>query len=360
MREVEIAPTFEDWRQAARELLLHDIPPDEVVWVDASSHDPSRLDFDKTARPSPGGPKSPLISVPKSFVDLARRVAEHHDPARWSILYRLLWRLVHENRDLLRVATDPDVAAAARMGRSATQGAEGPSAMGQPPQLEPDAAIAAAFLPTDLSLPALREAAARCTGCALYKTATQTVFGMGPTEARVMFIGEQPGDQEDLAGAPFVGPAGEVLTRALAEVGIWRHEVYITNAVKHFKWEPRGKRRIHMTPRLQEIQACRPWLEAEIETIKPSMIVCLGATAAQSLMGPQFRVMRNRGRAFQTRWAPWLMATIHPSAILRIDDPAAQEQAYADLVADLRIVAVRLEEERRSKTLGELPPAAEK
>ena len=131
-----------------------------------------------------------------------------------------------------------------------------------------------------------------------------------------MFVGEQPGDQEDLAGKPFVGPAGEVLTRALAEAGIPREDVYITNAVKHFKWEPRGKRRIHQTPRAPEIEACRPWLEAEIEALKPSVLVCLGATAAQALMGPQVRIMRDRGVVFQSRWAPWVMATVHPSSIL--------------------------------------------
>jgi DNA polymerase len=205
---------------------------------------------------------------------------------------------------------------------------------------------ATAFFPEERTIAALRQAAASCTACPLYKNATQTVFGAGPEGARAMFVGEQPGDQEDLAGKPFVGPAGEVLARALAEAGIPREEVYITNAVKHFKWEPRGKRRIHQTPRAPELEACRPWLEAEIEAVAPAVLVCLGATAAQALMGPQIRIMRDRGTVFPSRWAPWMMATVHPSSILRADPGAPQERAYAEFVADMRKVAARLNEVR--------------
>ena len=165
------------------------------------------------------------------------------------------------------------------------------------------------------------------------------VFGEGPDTAEVMFIGEQPGDKEDLAGKPFIGPAGQMFNRGLDDADINRETVYVTNAVKHFKFEPRGTRRIHAKPNAREMAACRPWLEAEIATVRPKLIVCLGATAAQSLMGPQFRITRDRGHIFtDTQWAPALIATNHPSAILRVPDPAAKEEAYHHFVADLRIV----------------------
>ena len=157
-----------------------------------------------------------------------------------------------------------------------------------------------------------------------------------------MFVGEQPGDQEDLAGHPFVGPAGKLLDRALAQAGIERARVYVTNVVKHFKWEPRGKRRIHKKPSASEISACRPWLDTEIQLVKPRAIVCLGATAAQTLMGPKFRITVERGKFFETPWAPWLTATLHPSAILRMPDEIARREAREQLVEDLRAVARRL------------------
>ena len=198
------------------------------------------------------------------------------------------------------------------------------------------------FVPDSRDLDGLREAVQHCEGCDLYKNATQAVLGAGPPGAAAMLVGEQPGDQEDLAGKPFVGPAGKVLDEALAAVGIARGEVYVTNAVKHFKWEPRGKRRLHQKPTLGEVRACRPWLEAELAVVKPRGIVCLGATAAQSLMGPQFRITRDRGQFFETDWAEWLTATLHPSAILRMPDRDQREEARAQLVADLRGVAARL------------------
>jgi DNA polymerase len=276
--------------------------------------------------------------VPKAFVTLAQRAARHTDSSRWVLLYRLLWRLVHEDRDLLHDASDSDVETTTRLAAQADEEVQPVGLLGEPPS------SAAAFLPSERSLPTLRVAASRCTGCELYKRATQTVFGEGPPSARAMFIGEQPGDQEDIQGRPFVGPAGDVLTRALKEAGIARDAVYITNVVKHFKWEPRGKRRIHLTPRQTEIEACRPWLQAEIDLFKPAAVVCLGSTAAQALMGSQFRIMRSRGQVFHTRWAPWLMATIHPSAVLRMEDVASQQRAYDELVDDLRKVAARLEQ----------------
>src|SRR2546423_10965141 len=176
---------------------------------------------------------------------------------------------------------------------------------------------AAPFVPKTSSIRTLTAAAPECRGCNLYKAATQVVFGAGPNKARVVFVGEQPGDQEDRQGAPFVGPAGAMLDKALEEAGIPRNDVYVTNAVKHFKWEPRGKRRIHKKPRVSEIKACRPWLEAELRAVKPQVVVCLGATAAQSMLGSQFQLMQNRGRGVASAMAGQGVATIHPSAVLR-------------------------------------------
>jgi DNA polymerase len=195
---------------------------------------------------------------------------------------------------------------------------------------------AAPLVPGRPSLPKLREAAAGCTACDLYKTGTQTVFGEGAHSAEAMFVGEQPGDQEDQAGRPFVGPAGRLLDQALEEAGIDRTQVYVTNVVKHFKWVARGKRRIHQKPSWAEAAACRPWLDAELAVVEPRVLVCLGATAAQALLGRQFRVTQQRGRPVESDLAEHVLATIHPSAILR--DPESREQEYAAFVDDLRVV----------------------
>jgi uracil-DNA glycosylase len=194
-------------------------------------------------------------------------------------------------------------------------------------------------LPENLTLNALQAAAKNCRACDLWKRGTQTVFGAGAAHAKIIFVGEQPGDQEDLQGKPFVGPAGKLLDSALAEAGIDRNEVYVTNAVKHFKWEPRGKRRIHKKPNAAEIAACRPWLEAEITVLKPQVIVCLGATAAQSLLGRDFRVTQHRGEFLKSPLAPYMMATIHPSAILRAPDEETRHEAREQFVADLKKIA---------------------
>jgi uracil-DNA glycosylase len=199
---------------------------------------------------------------------------------------------------------------------------------------------AAPLVPERPSLPKLREAAAGCTACDLYKTGTQTVFGEGTRKAEAMFVGEQPGDQEDRAGKPFVGPAGRLLDEALADAGIDRTQVYVTNVVKHFKWVGRGKRRIHQKPNWQEVAACRPWLDAELAVVEPRVLVCLGATAAQALIGRQFRVTQQRGRPVESDLAEHVLATIHPSAILR--DPESREQEYAAFVDDLKTVAALL------------------
>ena len=197
---------------------------------------------------------------------------------------------------------------------------------------------AANFLPAELSLPALREAAAGCKGCDLWRVGTQTVFGEGPESAGVMFVGEQPGDHEDRAGKPFVGPAGRLLDKALTEAGIDRSATYMTNAVKHFKWQARGKRRIHQKPTWAEITACRPWLEAELAIVHPRVLVLLGATAAQSLLGREFRVTQNRRTLVESSLAEAVTATIHPSAILR-GAPEQKETEFAAFVDDLRFVA---------------------
>ena len=194
-------------------------------------------------------------------------------------------------------------------------------------------------MPRTTSLKTLSTAAQKCRGCDLYKHATQAVMGEGPKGAHVMFVGEQPGDQEDREGHPFVGPAGALLDKALADAGIPRNDVVVTNAVKHFKWEPRGKRRIHKKPRVSEMKACRPWLEAEVGAVKPAVIVCLGATAAQSVLGAQFKLMQQRGQVLPSDLAPRVVATIHPSAVLRAPDSEGRRAAYDMLVSDLKIVA---------------------
>jgi len=188
----------------------------------------------------------------------------------------------------------------------------------------------------------VRKAAATCKACDLYKRGTQTVFGEGPKQANVMMVGEQPGDAEDLAGQPFVGPAGKVLDKALAEAGVDRGLVYVTNVVKHFKWEPRGKRRIHAKPNAAEVAACRPWLETEIALVKPRVLVCLGATAAQALLGRAFKVSQQRGEFVPSPLAPRVLATVHPSSILRERDDAARHEAMGRFVADLKTVAAEL------------------
>jgi uracil-DNA glycosylase len=195
------------------------------------------------------------------------------------------------------------------------------------------------FLPERISLKSLREASRRCQGCPLFQNATQTVFGQGSRSSRIILIGEQPGNDEDLKGEPFVGPAGRVLDQALLLAGIDRGDTYVTNVVKHFKWEPKGKRRMHRKPNAREIAACIPWLEKEIELIKPEVLVCLGATAAQALLGREFRVTVDHGKILDTRLAAHTLATIHPSAVLRQRTAEDREREMRTLTQDLRVVA---------------------
>ena len=206
---------------------------------------------------------------------------------------------------------------------------------------EPDDS-ARRFVPHGADLAKLKEAAAGCTACPLHERGTQTVFGEGRAGSRVMLVGEQPGDQEDLQGRPFVGPAGQLLDWALEKAGIDRTQAYVSNVVKHFKWVPRGKRRIHSKPSSMEIKACLPWLEAELEVVRPEVIVLLGATAAQALLGPSFRVTRERGRFIRSNLAPHVMATVHPSSLLRIEDDGERKDAIRVFVRELRQVAAVL------------------
>jgi DNA polymerase len=202
---------------------------------------------------------------------------------------------------------------------------------------------AAEFVPPSRSLKTLGEAAEGCRGCELYKDATQVVFGRGRKSAELMLVGEQPGDKEDRDGEPFVGPAGRLLDRALEEAGIDRSDAYVTNAVKHFKWKPKGNRRLHQTPRAGEIEACKPWLQAEVEAVKPQAVLAMGATAARSLFGPKVKVTKDRGRPLESPLAPVAAVTIHPSAILRLRDHDEREAELAGFVADLEGVAAALQ-----------------
>lgn len=206
----------------------------------------------------------------------------------------------------------------------------------------PQRTTAAPLVPVNPTLESLREAARTCRACDLWERATQTVFGEGVAKARVLLVGEQPGDREDLAGRPFVGPAGGLLDKALEQAGIARDEVYVTNVVKHFNWEPRGKRRIHKKPNQLQIAACRPWLEAEIAVVRPEVVVCLGATAAQALLGKDFRVSRQRGQMIASPLAPFVTATVHPSSILRAPDEESRHRETQLFVADLKRVAAVL------------------
>ena len=211
-------------------------------------------------------------------------------------------------------------------------------------EMPPKSHSAAEFIPPRPSLPKLRQAIQDCQGCDLYRYATQAVFGEGPQRASIVFIGEEPANEEDLQGHPFVGPAGKLLNRALEDAGIHRPDIYVTNAVKHFKFEERGKRRLHKKPRASEIKACRPWLEAELSLIQPKIVVCLGATAAQTMLGAAFRLTKERGKFFEHPTRS-VTATVHPSAILRAPDDEQRHAQYAEFVNDLRRIRERLNKE---------------
>jgi DNA polymerase len=331
VREVVVS-SFESWRAAARRLLAEGVKPDDVVWRQEAEAPAEPTLFDAPAVPAePAESSSPSdFRVPRAFLELARAVAPHSDPQRWSLLYSVLFRLAQGDPGLMLRRGEPDLQRLRKLAEEA------------PPETASAAEGAGPFIPKTLDLEEMRRAAAACRGCDLYRHATQTVFGVGPSTARTVFVGEAPGDQEDLQGAPFVGPAGEVFDRALVEAGIPRQDVYVTNVVKHFKFVRTPKRRIHQTPGAVEIGACRPWLEAELAVIKPEILVCLGATASKALLGHDYRLMKERGKILKTPWAPKLLATLHPSAVLRAEDRPGQERLYGFLVTDLKLVASEL------------------
>ena len=474
-RQIAIERHFDSWREASRKLLAQRVPPQQVLWTDRDELTlmPAQADPEPSGALSRDGNR---VKVPAQFLSICTLAACHRDPQRWSVMYRVLWRLTHGEGNLLHRITDPDMHELLVMekavrrdrhkmtafvrfrrviieqeehfiawhrpehfivkltapffrdrfasmrwsiltpddcvhwdghtlcfspGVSASAAPEGDAleelwktyyasvfnparvnlrAMsGHMPRRHwptlPEAQLidelvrtapqrveamvkskaattttadgracdftgsARDFLPGKITLPQLNKAVQGCRGCGIYCNATQAVFGEGPASASVMFVGEQPGDQEDLEGKPFVGPAGGVLDRGLEEAGIDRGDVYVTNAVKHFKWEPRGKRRIHAKPSSREIDACLPWLKAEIAVVQPKLLVCLGATAAQALLGRSFRVTQRRGEVLHdSTWAPAVVATVHPSSILRSPDDDSRRLAYQQFVNDLKAV----------------------
>jgi probable DNA metabolism protein len=500
--EVRFSGLFEDWQKNARELLKKNVPPRDVLWSEESGqqglfgHESRKTcdsGVDGAIERTWGAPfeaqgsvlrpytemtkevgATSSVKVPKRFVELARNVAAFRDTKKWGLLYSVLWRIAHENHNLLKVETDDEVIQLLRMEQTVShdvhhvhafvrfkkvtdtegeryvawykpdhksirlaapffaerfasmrwsiltpdgsahwdgktlsfgEGVDMPPAnedgleelwsryyattfnpartnlrmmrsempqrfwnnmpeltnLGQvlakaPMRVEEMIAMqkktpgAGAFVPPNADLQQLREAVTGCEGCELYKHATQPVFGEGPADARIVLIGEQPGDSEDRAGRPFVGPAGEVLNRAMAEAGMNRSNVYLTNAVKHFAFEERGKRRIHRTPRLSEVTACKPWMEAEVEQVAPEIVVCLGATAARAVFGAKFRLTEQRGKFLESKFAGKTLATYHPSAVLRADSKAAQGDLYRILVEDLKTVAAETSKSARNGT----------
>lgn len=456
---ISIRPnSFLEFRESARKLITADVAPEYVSWE-------GRADslFEETL---PDEVAVNKLVVPGEYVELAALISLYREPVKWTLLYRVLYRLTHGEKSLLKIDIDDDVRALRLMEKALrrdmhkmtafvrfrkVEGAEpeqfvawyrpdhfivermapwfrnrfgnlrwsiltpdrsahwnleelsyGPGvprseapegdaledlwrdyyrSIFNPARVKvkamkaempvrhwatlPEAQIipdllaqadtrvsrmakeqkgsAAPFVPVVRKISVLREAAHGCRGCELYQHATQVVFGEGPQDATVVMVGEQPGDEEDLKGHPFVGPAGRLLNKAMHEAGLDREKIYVTNAVKHFKFVERGKRRIHAKPTGIEISACRPWLEAELAALEPQLVVCLGATAAQSLMGRDFRITTDRAKFFPHRWAKELVATIHPSAILRTP-PERYEEEYGLLVRDLGIIAARVKD----------------
>ncbi|HEY1250784.1 MAG TPA: UdgX family uracil-DNA binding protein [Thermoanaerobaculia bacterium] len=332
MREVTFPPDAAGWRRAARRLIVERVPPSEVAWREAGETTQTLFDA-----PDPGGESGAApgvaLRVPPAFVALMEAVARGKDPDRWGLLYSVLWRIAEGDHGVMLRRGDPDLRRLREIA-DASPPAAAPGAQEVAPRNG-----AQEFVPPNADLATLARAAASCRGCALYRDATQTVFGRGPASARAVLVGEAPGDQEDLQGAPFVGPAGEVLDRALVEAGIAREQVYVTNAVKHFKFVRTPRRRIHQTPGATEIEACRPWLAAELALITPRVLVCLGATASKALLGSGFRLMKERGRFLDSPLAPKVLATFHPSAVLRAEDEAGKSRVYGALVSDLTLAA---------------------
>ena len=337
------AEDFEGWRNAARTLALADVPPGDISWQIANG--PADLFVERQGKPLPSTTAT-AFSVPRAFLTLAQSVIGHPDPERFDLLYRLLLRL----RSKPRAMDDNDtlmqrLERMAREVRRAKHGKDNPASALVSAE-EPMAVRTKQRVGSNVmgAWEAIRVEAMTCTRCHLYKHATQTVFGEGPLDAKILFVGEQPGDQEDLAGRPFVGPAGQVLDKALAEAGVDRNETYVTNAVKHFKFEPRGKRRLHQKPDGPEIEACRWWIEQERLLIRPPLTVALGATAARSIFGKVVTISSMRGRPHQLEEGGEAWVTVHPSFLLRIPEEDRKQAEYARFVEDLARLKTRLAE----------------
>ena len=321
------------FRAACRRLWAEQIEPARVVWRTADDAEGDL--FAAPVAPSEGATATPSpLHAPAGFLSLCESVIRHSDPGRFDLLYRLLWRLQREPA-LRDDALDPDRVAARQMAQAVRR------------DMPADAAESQRGGDAPRSLPALREALQRCRECPLGELATRAVPGEGPKHAKLMFVGEQPGDQEDLQGRPFVGPAGQLFDRALAELGIARRDAYVTNAVKHFKFELRGKRRMHKTPAQREVAACLHWLESEIAQVHPHALIALGATAARALLGRPVAVMRERGQWHTDSRGLPVLVTLHPSALLR-GDPAQRESAYAQWLQDLRVANEYLAPRKRA------------
>ena len=319
------------FRAACRRLWAEQIEPARVAWRTAEEGE-GQGEGDSFAATVPAADAAAAVPrplhVPAGFLSLCESVVRHSDPGRFDLLYRLLWRLQHEPA-LRDDVLDPDRLAARQMAQAVRR------------DMADDAGEPRRGGAAPGSLPALREALQRCRECPIGEHATRAVPGEGPKHARLMFVGEQPGDQEDLQGRPFVGPAGQLFSRALAELGIDRRDAYVTNAVKHFKFELRGKRRIHKTPAQEEAAACLHWLETEIALVDPAALVALGATAARQLMGRAVAVTRERGQWLRRADGRRVLITLHPSALLRME-PEDKAAAWAAWLADLRQAAATL------------------
>jgi uracil-DNA glycosylase family protein len=337
MRVISLAAAddFEGWRAAARALALAGVAADEVNWE--VSDEPGDL-LAGVVAPATAAPTGPAFSVPAAFLTLAETVISHADPERFGLLYAMLLRLRTRPDALAEIS--PLLDRLERMARDVRQ-----ERFGRKPG---PAALEGAMAGSNLvaSWEALRAEAMGCRRCHLYRHATQTVFGEGPLGAKILFVGEQPGDQEDLAGRPFVGPAGQLFDRALADAGVDRGQTYVTNAVKHFKFERRGKRRIHQKPDGGEIEACRWWIEQERSLLRPAVTVALGATAARSLFGRVVTITRMRGTPHDLAAGGEAWVTVHPSFLLRVPEEDRRREEYAKFVEDL----VRIGKRAKART----------
>jgi len=332
MRVITLAAEddFEGWRVAARALALAGVPADEVSWE--VSDEPGDL-LAGVAAPAQASAPEPAFSVPAAFLTLAGTVIGHADSERFGLLYAMLLKL-RVRPDAL-TETSPLLERLERLAREVRQ-----DQFGRKPG---PAALEGAMARSNLvaSWEAVRAEAIGCRRCHLYRHATQTVFGEGPLDATILFVGEQPGDQEDLAGRPFVGPAGQLFDRALADAGVDRGTTYVTNAVKHFKFERRGKRRIHQKPDGGEIEACRWWIEQERALLRPAVTVALGATAARSLFGKVVTISRMRGVPHDLAGGGETWVTVHPSFLLRVPEADRKREEYRKFVADLARIGER-------------------